>query len=154
MRWRAKPFGDSKPVCRVGGDAEDLIGKRHLQVSRNGSVAYTYDYAHLLTQAQMSVSGLTTQPRVILGYNDNGLMTSIARSNAYGSGGAAVSSAMTYDADSRVTGITHTYNGNTLASYALTWNNGNQLTREVSGDGTADFTYNTTGIVSNRNFRT
>jgi hypothetical protein len=59
---------------------------------------------------------------------------------------------MTYDADSRITGITHSYNGNTLASYALTWNAGNQLTREVSGDGTADFTYNTTSQLRKPSF--
>ncbi len=52
----------------------------------------------------------------------------------------AVNSTFVYDGASRVTGITHTGYG-TLASYAFTWDNANQLTQEVSNDGTANFSY-------------
>jgi len=45
----------------------------------------------------------------------------------------------------RVAGITHTGGYYTLATYALTWDAANQLTREVSNDGTANYTYDNEG---------
>ncbi|MGQ9576339.1 MAG: hypothetical protein ACUVUC_13575 [Thermoguttaceae bacterium] len=38
-----------------------------------------------------------------------------------------------------------TANGSPRASYSLTWDNANQLTREVSNDGTVNFSYDAIG---------
>jgi len=57
----------------------------------------------------------------------------------------AVNTSISYDDASRITGMTHTANYNTLASYGLTWDAGSQLTQEVSNDGTVNYSYDSTG---------
>ncbi|MGQ9574250.1 MAG: hypothetical protein ACUVUC_02945 [Thermoguttaceae bacterium] len=62
-----------------------------------------------------------------------------------GPGAATVTTSFGYDPASRLTTINHTANGSPRASYSLTWDNANQLTREVSNDGTVNFSYDAIG---------
>ena len=95
----------------------------------------------------MAVSGIATQPKVVLGYDNANRLTSLSRTatNGGSGGGATVATALTFDAASRATAISHTANGNTLDYFNLTYDNGDQLTQEVSNDGTVNYTYDNAG---------
>ncbi len=120
--------------------------RTRLNDNRNGQVDYVYNLADRVTSEQMSVIGLSNRPKVTFGYDTAARLTSLGRTNNTGGsgGGTAVNSTFAYDTASRVTGITHTGYG-TLASYAFTWDNANQLTQEVSNDGTVNFSYDLRG---------
>jgi RHS repeat-associated protein len=129
-------------------DARD--NRTGLADNRNGSIAYTYDVANRMTRAELAANSLFAKARVDFGYDNANRMTSLARTNplgGFGSGGGSVtvSSSLAYDDANRLTGLTHTAGYTTLASYTLTWDNANQLSQEISNDGTVNYGYDAAG---------
>src|SRR5262249_23435723 len=87
-----------------------------LSDSQYGVISYTYDAAHRLTNASLSVAG-TQGPQVTLGYDPLNRLTSILRQVS--SSGPSVSSTIAYDNANRVTTISHSSSqAGTLATYS------------------------------------
>jgi RHS repeat-associated protein len=116
------------------------------------TVAYKYDGGGRMIQAdQTTAAGAGTHPRVDLTFDAAGRMSKVWRQNGAASitspGGAIfVTTDITYDAGSRVTGLAHRYTaasggGAAINTYSFGWDNASQLTSETSIDGVVNYTY-------------
>ena len=109
---------------------------------------YQYDSAGRMTEAtQAGVTGgnAVAPKQADLSYNADGQFSTIARYADLAGDDPVAASEYGYDGLGRLTTLTHAQGSTNLAGYTRQYDRANDLTHEVSVDGTANYSYDPTG---------
>ncbi|MDB9489241.1 phosphatase PAP2 family protein [Dolichospermum circinale CS-534/05] len=108
-----------------------------------GTTSYTYDALNRATSLTQTGNGVVNK-RVDMTYDAASQMTGLNRFTDLAGLNAVANSGYTYDANGRLTNLTHKQGNNNLAAYSYVYDAVNRITQTTSGDGTSTFIYDAT----------
>jgi RHS repeat-associated protein len=135
-----------------GYDANDNPTSRVDRIAgiQVGSIARTFDNQNRLASIRQNTGGTVTR-RVDFEYDRSGLFQSLTRYRDSTGQQQVARTTYRYDAAARVEQINHAAIDRVLATYDYTRDAAGRITRIMSPDGTADFSYDATGQLISAN---
>ena len=108
---------------------------------QKGVERFDYDVLNRVKRITQSGSGVA-EKRVDMSYDAASQMTGLQRYSNLAGVQAVANTTYTHDAAGRLTELSHTKNGGSLADYQLIYDAADRLTQLVTPDGTSDYNYN------------
>ena len=108
-----------------------------------GTNSYTYDVLNRATRLVQSGAGVSGK-RVEMTYDAASQMTGLSRYGDVAGLSTVVDTSYSFDKVGRLTSLVHKRGGSTVASYGLTYDAGNRITRSSGTDGAQDYSYDAT----------
>ena len=134
----------------------DFDGNRTQLAATIGTTAdfansYSYDSFGEMTSVQQAgvTGGVAVAPKLVnFSYNADGQFNTISRYADLAGNDLVVQAVYSYDSAQRLTGLSYTQGGTTLAGYSWSYDADNEVTQMTSADGTAIYGYDHTGALT------